>query len=143
MEFAMQPGKDTTVREIMMKGPVTLNCADVVDLANDVMSLGRIRHIPIVDSGKVVGVLSQRDLFHSALVTALGLSPKQRSELLKAISIKEAMSAPVVTIAPETRVAEAARLMLEKKIGCLPVVERGTLVGLLTESDLLRCVAEL
>ena len=139
----MPLSKETTVRELMMKGPVTLKCDDILDLANDVMSLGRIRHLPILDNGKVVGILSQRDLFHSALVAALGLSPKQRKELLKAISVREVMSAPVVTIAPDSRVAEAARLMLAKKIGCLPVVEQGNLVGLLTESDLLRCVAEL
>jgi len=131
------------VREVMMKGPVTLQSGDILDLANDVMTLGRIRHLPILDNGKVVGVLSQRNLFHSALVTALGIRPKERKELLKAIRVNEVMSAPVITVSPDARLKEAARMMMEKKIGCLPVVENDTLVGLLTESDILRYVATL
>jgi CBS domain-containing protein len=127
----------------MMKGPVTLQSGDILDLANDVMTLGRIRHLPILDNGKVVGVLSQRNLFHSALVTALGIRPKERKELLKAIRVNEVMSAPVITVSPDARLKEAARMMMEKKIGCLPVVENDTLVGLLTESDILRYVATL
>lgn len=131
------------VREVMMKGPVTLQSGDILDLANDVMTLGRIRHLPILDNGKVVGVLSQRNLFHSALVTALGIRPKERKELLKAIRVNEVMSAPVITVSPDARLKEAARMMMEKKIGCLPVIENDTLVGLLTESDILRYVATL
>jgi CBS domain-containing protein len=131
------------VSEVMMKGPVTLQSGDILDLANDVMTLGRIRHLPILDNGKVVGVLSQRNLFHSALVTALGIRPKERKELLKAIRVNEVMSAPVITVSPDARLKEAARMMMEKKIGCLPVVENDTLVGLLTESDMLRYVATL
>ncbi len=131
------------VREVMMKGPVTLQSGDILDLANDVMTLGRIRHLPILDNGKVVGVLSQRNLFHSALVTALGIRPKERKELLKAIRVNEVMSAPVITVSPDARLKEAARMMMEKKIGCLPVVENDTLVGLLTESDMLRYVSTL
>lgn len=131
------------VREVMMKGPVTLQSGDILDLANDVMTLGRIRHLPILDNGKVVGVLSQRNLFHSALVTALGIRPKERKELLKAIRVNEVMSAPVITVSPDARLKEAARMMMEKKIGCLPVVENDTLMGLLTESDMLRYVSTL
>lgn len=57
----MKNGKDGVVREIMMGSPVTLKSDDTLDLANDAISLGRIRHIPIVESGKLVGVLSDRD----------------------------------------------------------------------------------
>jgi acetoin utilization protein AcuB len=60
-----------TVREIMMRGPVTLGREDTLDLADDIMNLGRIRHLPVLDGERVVGVVSQRDLFRSAFVAAL------------------------------------------------------------------------
>jgi len=131
------------VSEIMMKGPVTLKSDDILDLANDIMQLGRIRHIPILDGDKVVGVLSQRNLFQSALVAAMGMQPKERKEHLKAIRARDVMSAPVITVSPETGVKEAARIMVDKKIGCLPVMENQSLIGLVTESDILRYVVNL
>jgi len=71
----MEASNGVPVSEIMMKGPVTLNSDDILDLANDIMQLGRIRHIPILEHGKVVGVLSQRNLFQFALVAAMGMRP--------------------------------------------------------------------
>ncbi|MGH7769693.1 MAG: CBS domain-containing protein [Candidatus Binatia bacterium] len=139
----MEASNAVAVGEIMMKGPVTLNSDDILDLANDIMQLGRIRHIPILDNGKVVGVLSQRNLFQSALVAAMGMRPKQRKEHLKAIRVRDVMSAPVITASPKTGVKEAARIMVDKKIGCLPVMENDSLVGLVTESDILRYVVNL
>jgi CBS domain-containing protein len=129
------------VRDIMMKGPVTLEANDVLDLADDVMSLGRIRHIPILAGQRVVGVLSQRDLFYSALVKALGVRHREQKDLMKTLRVSEVMSQPVITIPPDATVKQAARLMAEKKIGCLPVVEGEELVGLVTETDMLRYVA--
>ena len=131
-----------TVREIMMKGPVTLESDDVLDLADDVMELGRIRHLPILECGRVVGVLSQRDLFHSALVKVLGFKQREQKDLMRTIQVRGVMSQPVVTILADASVKEAARLMVEKKIGCLPVVEGGSLIGLVTETDILRHFAE-
>ena len=125
----------------MSKEPVTLASSDVLDLASDIMNLGRVRHLPVLENDKLVGILSQRDLFHSALVTALGLGPKQSRELLRGLRIREVMSAPVITVAPNGDIKAAARTMLEKKIGCLPVIENERLVGLVTESDILRYVA--
>jgi CBS domain-containing protein len=132
----------STVRDIMMKGPVTLRHDDILDLADDVMNLGRVRHLPIVEGERVVGILSQRDLFRSALAGILGWEHKTRKTLLKSVKIEEVMSAPVTTVSPGTSVKEAARIMMEKKIGCLPVVENNALVGLLTETDMLRYVVE-
>jgi CBS domain-containing protein len=139
----MEANNTVPVSEIMMKGPVTLKSDDILDLANDIMHLGRIRHIPILDGGKVVGVLSQRNLFQSALVTAMGMRPNERKEHLKAIRVRDVMSAPVITVSPDTSVKDAARIMVEKKIGCLPVMENDSLVGLVTESDILRYVVNL
>ncbi len=137
----MSDEKTVTVKEIMMGSPVTLNSKDILLLADDIMTLGRIRHIPIVEGETVVGVLSQRDLFRSAFVTAMGLKPGEQKDLLKAIPIEEVMSKPVITISPDAPVKEAARVMMGRKIGCLPVVEGNTLIGLVTETDILRYVA--
>jgi len=140
--LAMATATAATVREIMMKGPVTLESDDVLDLADDVMELGRIRHLPILECGRVVGVLSQRDLFHSALVKVLGFKQREQKDLMRTIQVRGVMSQPVVTILADASVKEAARLMVEKKIGCLPVVEGGSLIGLVTETDILRHFAE-
>jgi CBS domain-containing protein len=139
----MVANKPITVREIMAQDPVTLEHDDILDLASDIMNLGRIRHLPILNKGKVVGVLSQRNLFHSAVVAALGLDVKESRDLLKTIRVREVMSTPVITVSPDTGVKEAARIMVEKKIGCLPVMENESLVGLVTESDILRYVVNL
>jgi len=133
---------DVIVRDIMARNPATLARNDTLDIADDVMSLGRIRHMPIVDEGSVVGIISQRDLFRSALVKALGYGSKTYKVLTKTIKLKEIMTVNVITISPDATVKEAARVMMEKKIGCLPVLEGENLVGIVTETDILRYVVE-
>ncbi len=132
-----------TVRDAMAQNPLTLDRNETLDLAESIMNLGRIRHMPVVDDGRVIGILSQRDLFRSALLTALGFGRKTTTALIKTIKIKEVMTEDVITIAPETTIKDAARTMIDKKIGCLPVVENEKLIGLLTETDILRYVVEL
>ncbi len=139
----MRSEKNSTVREIMMASPVTLAPGDTLDLANDIMSLGRIRHIPIVENGRIEGILSQRDLFGAAVGIVLGLKGKEQKDLLKSFQIKEVMRHPVTTISSDASIKEAAQLMAEKKIGCLPVVEGGNLVGLVTLTNMLRYVVNL
>jgi CBS domain-containing protein len=131
-----------TARDLMTPNPATLDRNETLDLPDAIMNLGRIRHMPVVEDGKVVGVLSQRDLFRSALIAALGFGRKTTGTLIKTIQVKEVMSQDVITIAPNASVKEAARVMIEKKIGCLPVVENEKIVGLITETDILRYVTE-
>jgi CBS domain-containing membrane protein len=136
----MKNGKEGIVREIMMGSPVTLGPDDTLDLANDVISLGRIRHIPVVEDGKLVGLVSERNLMGAAANHIFGLKQKSRSALLKSVLIKDIMKKRIVTMEPETPIKEAARMMAEKKIGCVPVVSEGSLVGLVTTTDILRYV---
>jgi CBS domain-containing protein len=131
-----------TVRDLMAQNPATLDRNETLDLADQIMNLGRIRHMPVVDDGKVVGILSQRDLFRSALIVALGFARRTTSALIKTIKIKEVMTEHVITITPDVAAKDAARLMIDKKIGCLPVVENEKLIGLITETDILRYVVE-
>jgi len=131
------------VRDIMAMEVITLARNDTLQLAKDIMTLGRIRHFPVVDEGEVIGVVSQRDLFRASLGSVMKYGERAERAFLDTVAVKEVMSEPPITISPDTSIKEAARLMVEKKIGCLPVVEGGRLVGLVTETDILREVAEM
>lgn len=130
------------VREVMSSPVETLDRNDTLSLAEDLMTMKRIRHLPVLEDGLLAGIVTQRDLFHAGLSTAMGFGQKAKKEFMRTVLIKEVMTEAVVTLPPEADVKEAARLMLEKKIGCLPVVEKGKLVGLVSESDLVRLVAK-
>jgi len=127
-----------TVKEVMVKEVATLDVNDELSLANDIMRLGRIRHLPVVDGSRLVGLVSERDLFRSSLAHALGYGGSASRNLMKALRIKDIMVREVATISPEAKLFDAVKLMIEKKIGCLPVVEDDQLVGLITETDILR-----
>jgi CBS domain-containing membrane protein len=139
----MKNGKEGVVREIMMGSPVTLTPEDTLDLASDVISLGRIRHIPVVEEGRLVGLLSERDLMGAAASQIFGLKQRSKAALLKSVRIKDVMKKKVVTVGPQTPIRDAAHLMAEKKIGCVPVISEGTVVGLVTTTDILRYVGGL
>src|SRR5262245_21700779 len=104
---------DARVKDIIAKGVSTLGRNDTLDLADDIMTLDRIRHLPVLEEGRVVGVVSQRDLFRSALAAALGYGERAQKMLLRSIRVKEVMSEPAITVSPEVMLKEAARLMLE------------------------------
>jgi CBS domain-containing protein len=129
---------EAAVGSIMTTELRTIDRNQSLDVADELVSGSRIRHLPVVEDGHVVGILSQRDLFQGALARALGYGSVGRARMLKSIPVKEVMSEPVVTVEADTPVREAARLMVSRKIGCLPVLERGRLVGLVTESDVVR-----
>jgi CBS domain-containing membrane protein len=134
----------TTLRvsDIMIRDVLTLNRNDSLTTADDVMRLGRIRHLVVLhDDGEVAGVLSQRDLFLGGLLRALGYGSHAKAQALATMVVKEAMIADPVTTTPETPLADAARVMLDRKIGCLPVLDKGKLVGIITESDFVAHVA--
>lgn len=125
------------VRDIMVKEVATLDVNDELSLANDIMRLGRIRHLPVVEGQQLVGIVSERDLFRSSLAQALGYETKDTRDLMKTLHIKDVMVPAVVTVSPDTSLRDAVRLMVDQKIGCLPVVENKSLVGLITETDIL------
>jgi CBS domain-containing membrane protein len=127
------------VSEVMTRDVVTLGRNERLIHADDVMRLGRIRHLPVIDSdGTLVGIISQRDLFHSGLVQALGYGTHAQRKALDMVVVKEAMTSEVLTIAPDALLSAAAAIMLERKIGCLVVTENQKIVGILTESDFVK-----
>ena len=128
-----------TVSEIMQPAPVTVRADDRMDMIEDLMSLGRVRHLPVMDGERLVGIVSLRDLLAHSLSRALDFEPRERRAFLKSVGVREAMSERLITARPETPQREAAALMLRHRIGCLPVLDAGgTLVGIVTETDLLR-----
>jgi CBS domain-containing protein len=130
------------VRELMSSNPKTLGRNDQLSIADDVMRAERIRHLPVLDEeGQLCGILSQRDMFRGALAQALGYGTAAQQKMLTMLRVKEVMTTEVVSTAPDATLAEAAKTMLERKIGCLPVVDRGRLVGILTESDFVALAA--
>ena len=124
------------VADLMTKDVFTINRNDTLATADDVMRLGRIRHLIVVhDDGALAGVLSQRDLFLGGLLRALGYGSHAKAQALATVVVKEAMVNDPYTTTPQTPLAEAARTMLKHKIGCLPVLDKKKIVGIITESD--------
>jgi len=133
------PALDTKLRvgDVMTREVRSLGPNDQLTLADELMKQGRFRHVVVVDEGRVVGVLSQRDIFHGALAWSLGQGRKAHEQLLATTPVKEVMASHVVTVDPNAPLVEAAALLREHKIGCLPVVAGEELVGILTEGDFL------
>ncbi len=123
-----------SVADFMTKDLVTVREADDVALAESLLRLGGIRHLPVVRDHKLVGILTQRDILRS------GTSGRQ---LARELPVSDVMTKEPTSIRPAMGLAHAARIMLERKYGCLPVCEEdGTLVGIVTEADFVRFAAD-
>ncbi len=131
------------VREIMATDIESVDRNDNLRTVEDRMATKQLRHLPVLEQGEVVGMVTQRDLFKAAMSSAMGYGAKAQQAYLQSVRVKEIMTYPVVTIAPDTSVAAAAEMIITKGIGCLPVVDGTTLVGLITKTDLLRCLKAL
>ena len=137
------PERGKRVGDVMTRHVITVGQNQKLVTADDVMRLERIRHLPVVDdAGGLAGIVTQRDLFHSGLVKALGYGTHAREQALDLFVVKEAMHNEVVTTTPDTLLADAARTMLDKRIGCLVVLEAGKIVGILTEGDFVKLALE-
>lgn len=130
------------VRSRMTRDVVTASPDTLLAQALELTRTHRIRHLPVVESGRLVGIVSDRDLrFAHPPVWVEDADAMRRA--LHEHTISEIMTSPVVTIAPDVPVEEAARVLQSHPFGCLPVVDDGALVGIITESDILRALAEL
>ena len=122
---------------------MTLAADEHLSMADDLMRLGRIRHIPVLSHGRLVGIVTQRDLFRAAMSAVLGFRPAAEREWLSKIRVAEVMTKDVVTARRDWTVRQAVDVMLERRIGCLPVVDGDQLIGLLSETDCLRLLGRL
>lgn len=134
---------ETLVRDLMTHDVQTVDPNDALLSADRIMQLGRFRHLVVVGTdGSLMGVLSQRDLFHNALLRALGYGSHAAHNAMEGLVVKEVMTNSPLTTTPTTPLASAAATMVEAKVGCLPVLDHGKLVGILTESDFVKLHAE-
>jgi acetoin utilization protein AcuB len=126
--------RDSMTREVVTVGPET-TAAVALALCREI----GIRHLPVLEEGRLVGIISDRDL--RSATPALG--EPERAEALERVRVADEMAKEVVTVRPEDPIEEAAIEMYERKIGCLPVVDDGDLVGIVTSSDVMRAFVRL
>ncbi len=139
------------VREVMSRDPITIDPEAPIATAIAVMRDKSVRHLPVVDdAGRLLGMISDRDLrdavFAPAFAEHLSLVARRRlrglSATLEELRVKDVMTWDAVTTKPEASFAQAAAVMFEGRFGSLPVVEKDELVGIITERDVLRALAE-
>ncbi|WFS64068.1 CBS domain-containing protein [Pseudodesulfovibrio thermohalotolerans] len=132
------------VKDLMSSPVFSLKENDSLHTARELMDLQRIRHIPIVTvDNAFTGLITHRDILSATISKLAGLDPETQKEIDSGIPIREIMRADIVSVEPETSLKDAARLLLNNKYGCLPVVENSGLVGIVTEADFLRLTINL
>jgi acetoin utilization protein AcuB len=136
---AASPEAMMRVNELMSAPAATVAPGDSLHIADGMMSMGGVRHLPVVSNGALVGVISQRDILRAPGLLSHLLSTARAA--LRSLRVQDVMSVELVTIGADAPVEEAAQKLLEHRVGCLPVVEAGALVGIVTTSDLLRALA--
>jgi acetoin utilization protein AcuB len=126
----------------MTKSPITIKASDSLLAATRILKEKGFKHLPVLDgNGALVGVVTDRDLKRASASDATTLEVHELLYLLDKLKIEQVMTRKPVSVASQETVQNAAKLMVEKKIGCLPVVEGGKVAGILTKDDLLRLVA--
>jgi acetoin utilization protein AcuB len=122
----------------MTKNPITVDGETLVMDAQKIMKENNIRRLPVVDKGKLLGIITKHDLLEASPSPATSLSVHELNYLLSKMKVKEIMKKNPVTLTPDTPFEEALRIGQDKRIGSFPVVENGKLVGIATESDIVR-----
>jgi acetoin utilization protein AcuB len=113
---------------------------------NEVLAMFKREHIrraPVINAGKLVGIVSERDLLNASPSSATTLSVWEMNYLISKVKVKDVMTKKVLTVDKDTPIEEAARIMADRKIGGLPVVSSGKVVGIITETDLFKIFLEL
>jgi len=122
------------VADIMTAPVISLEADHSLSLASGIMNLQRVRHLPVTEAGRLIGLVTHRDIM-AAQAAALAQAAADDDP---SVPVGRIMKTDVSTVAPVTPVLEAARIMLDHRYGCLPVVDGGQLVGIVTEVDMLR-----
>jgi CBS domain-containing membrane protein len=128
----------TRVRDIMTPVVEILQMGDSLDLASRLMSAGRIRHLPVVDGEqRLIGLITHRKLL-AAWVSHGDPTHERRRDLAREIPVEMVMESDLITTWPDAPAWEAAGLLEKHKIGCVPVLDGGKVVGIVTEADFVR-----
>lgn len=132
------------VKDRMSKHPITITADIHIDEALKMMRDNKVRRLPVVDKdGRPVGIVSEMDLLYASPSPATSLSVYEIHYLMARITVQDVMTKEVISVEEDTPLEEAARIMVDNKIGGLPVVRDGTLVGIITETDLFKIFLEL
>lgn len=132
------------VRKRMSTNPVTITADVPITEALRVMRQNQVRRLPVLDGdGELIGIVSEKDLLYASPSPATSLSIHEMHYMLSRLQVTELMTADPVTITPDTLLEEAALIMADNKIGGLPVVQDGKLVGIITETDIFKVFLEL
>ncbi|HEX9126560.1 MAG TPA: CBS domain-containing protein [Methylomirabilota bacterium] len=129
------------VRELMTGAPITVSPDTPVFDARQTMIKERIRHLLVIEADRLVGIVTDRDIRLNLPSQATSLSMWEVNYLLAKLTVSKVMTTSVIIIGPDQEAPDAARLMLEHKIGALPVLDGSRLIGILTETDVLRAFA--
>jgi CBS domain-containing protein len=129
------------VRDLMTSKPITVDPEMPMLDARQRMAEARIRHLIVTEGSRVVGIVTDRDIRLNLPSPATTLSVWEINALLAKLTVGDIMSRSVILVEPDRPAADAARLMMDHKIGALPVVDNGRLTGIVTESDFVRAVA--
>lgn len=132
------------VAERMRTAVVLVRPSDSVRAAWGLLREHRIRHLPVVEDGRLVGIVTDRDI-RLVFPSAVTADDKEQDpfDALEKVSVGQIMTKRVFTVTPETSIAVAARVLLERRIGGLPVVQGDLLVGIITKTDILAAFVEL
>jgi len=132
------------VRERMSTQPVTIAADVPITEALRIMRQSQVRRLPVLDAnGRLVGIVSEKDLLYASPSPATSLSIYEMHYMLSRLKVTELMTPDPITITPDILLEEAAIIMADSKIGGLPVVEDGNLVGIITETDIFKVFLEL
>jgi len=135
---------EMSVADLMTTDVVTLTEDETLALAQRCMARGRIRHLPVVREGKLVGLITHRDLLAASFSIFAEVEASEQRRIFDSVRVVELMHRDVVMVSPGLAVSKAARILLENKYGCLPVVdEEQQLQGIVTEADFLRLTVQL
>jgi acetoin utilization protein AcuB len=127
----------------MTPNPLTITPETSLKEALDLVRSHPFRHLPVVDeSGKPVSIVTEKSLVYASPASDLSLSVFEIDHLLRSTKIKQFISHEVVSVNPDLPLEEAARLMVDHRIGCLPVVEDKKLVGIISDTDIFRVLVE-
>jgi acetoin utilization protein AcuB len=131
------------VAHIMTRNPATVTPRNAIRTAINLMREGGYRRLPVIDRGRLVGIITDRDLRRAANSPFVVREQWYDNFILDHIEVGSCMTPNPLTIQPEASIADAARLMRNHKIGGLPVVAEGQLLGIVTETDLLDFLIEM
>lgn len=131
------------VMDWMSRTVLTINADQTLPEAHALMKEYNVRRLPVLEQGRLVGIVTLGDLREASPSDATSLSIFELNYLLARLTMQDIMTRDPLTVAPNTRLSEAAKLMLHHKVGGLPVMEDGSLVGIITETDIFRAYVHL